>query len=52
MDLLKSSFKAKADKIGAEIKEMLKEHGNKKIGEVTLSQAYSFSWLYHPGITG
>ena len=40
MDLLKSSFKAKADKIGAEIKEMLKEHGNKKIGEVTLSQAY------------
>ncbi len=40
MDLLKNSFKAKADKIGAEIKEMLKEHGNKKIGEVTLSQAY------------
>ena len=40
MDLLKSSFKAKADKIGAEIKEMLKEHGNKKIGEVTLSQVY------------
>jgi citrate synthase len=40
MDLLKNSFKAKADKIGAEIKEMLKEHGNKKIGEVTLSQVY------------
>ena len=40
MDLIKSSFKAKADEIGAEIKEMLKEHGNKKIGEVTLSQVY------------
>ena len=40
MDSLKTSFKTKADKIGAEIKEMLKEHGNKKIGEVTLSQAY------------
>ena len=40
MDSLKTSFKTKADEIGAEIKEMLKEHGNKKIGEVTLSQAY------------
>ena len=40
MDLLKNSFKEKADKMGAEIKEMLKEHGNKKIGEITLSQVY------------
>jgi citrate synthase len=40
MDLIKSNFKAKADKIGAEIKEMLKEHGNKKVGEVTLGQVY------------
>lgn len=40
MDLLKASFKEKADNIGADIKEMLKEHGNKKIGEVTLSQVY------------
>src|SRR3954468_21965931 len=40
MDLIKSSFKVKADEIGAEIKELLKEHGNKKIGEVTLAQAY------------
>ena len=40
MDLIKSSFKLKADKIGADIKEMLKEHGNKIIGEVTLNQAY------------
>ena len=40
MDLLKNSFEAKADKMGIEIKEMLKEHGNKKIGEITLSQVY------------
>ncbi|MEO5893085.1 MAG: citrate (Si)-synthase, eukaryotic [Ferruginibacter sp.] len=40
MDLIKSSFKSKADVISAEIKGMLKEHGNKKIGEVTLSQVY------------
>lgn len=40
MDLIKSSFKLKADKLGADIKEMLKEHGNKIIGEVTLNQAY------------
>ncbi len=40
MDLIKGSFKLKADVIATEIKEMLKEHGNKKIGEVTLSQVY------------
>jgi citrate synthase len=40
MGIIKSRFKAKADIVGAEIKEMLKEHGNKKIGEVTLSQIY------------
>ena len=40
MDKIKSSFKTKSDIIGLEIKEMLKEHGNKKIGEVTLSQVY------------
>ena len=40
MDLIKNSFKIKADKISAEIKEMLKEHGNKTIGEVTLNQVY------------
>lgn len=40
MDLIKSSFKAKADEIGGEIKELLKEHGNRKVGEVTLSQVY------------
>lgn len=40
MGIVKTAFKAKADKVGAEIKELLKEHGNKKIGEVTLSQVY------------
>ena len=36
----KERFKAKADGLAAEIKDILKEHGNKKIGEVTLSQIY------------
>ena len=36
----KERFKTKADTVAAEIKELLKEHGNKKIGEVTLSQIY------------
>jgi citrate synthase len=40
MGVIKDKFKAKADIVGAEIKELLKEHGNKKIGEVTLSQIY------------
>src|SRR5665647_906783 len=40
MGVTKDSFKAKSDIVGAEIKTMLKEHGEKKIGEVTLSQIY------------
>ena len=40
MGIVKNAFKTKADTLGAEIKELLKEHGNKKIGEVTLSQVY------------
>ncbi|MBC8032593.1 MAG: citrate (Si)-synthase, eukaryotic [Chitinophagaceae bacterium] len=40
MGVLKERFKAKLEVAGAEIKEILKEHGNKKIGEVTLSQIY------------
>ncbi len=40
MGVIKDSFKAKADVVAAEIKEILKEHGNRKIGEVTLSQIY------------
>ena len=40
MGILKERFKAKADLLGAEIKDLLKEHGNKVIGEVQLSQIY------------
>jgi citrate synthase len=40
MGIIKDRFRAKADATAAEIKELLKEHGNKKIGEVTLSQIY------------
>lgn len=40
MEIIKERFKAKADLSAAEIKEILKEHGNKVIGEVTLSQIY------------
>ncbi len=40
MGIIKQKFKEKADATAAEIKEILKEHGNKKIGEVTLSQVY------------
>ncbi len=36
----KERFKSKADTVAAEIKDLLKEHGNKKIGEVTLAQIY------------
>ena len=35
MEEIKVRFKAKADLVSAEIKQMLKEHGNKVIGEVT-----------------
>ncbi len=40
MDTYKEKFKSKADAAGAEIKDLLKEHGNKKIGDVHLSQIY------------
>ena len=40
MGILKERFKAKADQLSAEIKDLLKEHGNKVIGEVQLSQIY------------
>src|ERR1700753_2414945 len=40
MAIIKDRFKSKADIVSAEIKDLLKEHGNKKIGEVTLSQIY------------
>src|SRR5687768_3517265 len=40
MGIMKERFKAKADTAAAEIKDILKEHGSKKIGEVQLSQVY------------
>jgi len=40
MGIVKDRFKAKADAVSVEIKDLLKEHGNKKVGEVTLSQIY------------
>ncbi len=40
MGVVKDRFKEKADASNAEIKEIIKEHGNKKIGEVTLAQVY------------
>ena len=40
MGIIKDSFKIKADATSVEIKELLKEHGTKKIGEVNLSQIY------------
>jgi citrate synthase len=40
MGILKDTFREKAAKEAAEIKEMLKNHGTKKVDEVTLAQIY------------
>src|SRR5215216_3664578 len=40
MGVIKDRFKEKADALAAEIKDLLKEHGSRKIGEVQLSQVY------------
>lgn len=40
MGVIKDRFKAKADQANTEIKDLLKEHGTKVIGEVQLSQIY------------
>lgn len=40
MGIIKDRFKEKADQANIEVKKLLKEHGNKKIGEVTLAQIY------------
>ena len=40
MGIIKERFKEKADKTALEIKSLIKDHGDKKIGEVTLSQVY------------
>jgi len=37
---IKDRFKIKADSLSAEIKDILKNHGSKKVGEVVLSQIY------------
>jgi citrate synthase len=40
MGSYKEKLKEKGDAAGAEVKSLLKEHGNKVIGEVSLSQVY------------
>lgn len=40
MGIIKDRFKEQADAVAAEIKGIIKEHGDKIIGEVTLSQIY------------
>src|SRR5437867_4129394 len=40
MGVIKDRFKARADETNAEVKDILKENGSKKIGEVVLSQVY------------
>src|SRR3954464_4921778 len=40
MGILKDRFKEKAETSAAELKDLLKQHGSKKIGEVQLSQIY------------
>ncbi|HEY8388615.1 MAG TPA: citrate (Si)-synthase, eukaryotic [Parasegetibacter sp.] len=40
MGEIKDRFKEKSEALAAEIKDILKNHGNKKIGEVTLAQVY------------
>jgi len=40
MGIIKERFREKGNAVAAEIKDLLKEHGNKKIGEVQLSQIY------------
>src|SRR5881275_1486852 len=40
MGILKERFKVKADAESATIKQLLKDHGNKKVGEVMLAQIY------------
>jgi citrate synthase len=40
MGILKDRFKVKAEAHAAEVKDLLKQHGSKKIGEVQLSQIY------------
>ncbi|RAI98400.1 citrate synthase [Chitinophaga skermanii] len=40
MSYIKDKFKVKADELSAEVKELIKNHGNTKIEDVTLAQVY------------
>ena len=40
MDPLKEKFKAKAEVLAAEIKDIIKNHGDLKLGEITVAQVY------------
>src|SRR6478735_12347650 len=40
MGIIKERFKGKADEVAADIKDVLKDHGTKKVGEVQLAQIY------------
>ncbi|NLR80320.1 citrate (Si)-synthase, eukaryotic [Chitinophaga eiseniae] len=40
MGYIKEKFKVKADELNIEVKDLVKNHGNKKIEDVTLAQVY------------
>ncbi|NIG53268.1 citrate (Si)-synthase, eukaryotic [Chitinophaga sp. Cy-1792] len=40
MGNIKEKFKVKADELNAEVKDLLKNHGNTKVGDVTVAQVY------------
>ncbi|MBO9150695.1 citrate (Si)-synthase, eukaryotic [Chitinophaga sp. GCM10012297] len=40
MSYIKEKFKAKADELGTEVKDLLKNHGTKKVDDVTVAQVY------------
>ncbi|MFB6455101.1 citrate (Si)-synthase, eukaryotic [Chitinophaga sp. Hz27] len=40
MGNIKEKFKIKADELNAEVKDLLKNHGNTKVGDVTVAQVY------------
>lgn len=40
MGYIKEKFKVKADELNTEVKDLVKNHGNKKIEDVTLAQVY------------
>src|SRR5690606_8328396 len=40
MGVIKDAFKVKAETLAAEIKTLIAEHGDKKVGEITLAQVY------------